>query len=110
MIEPEPTEQPLQQERKPSQAEVAAMIADELGETEESVRKKIVAIVYALGRRQSRQLLTHALQIEAAHQAKETGSQGRETRWRASLGQHDPDIKEGHLPTSSTASFPACVG
>ena len=40
------------------------MIADELGETEESVRKKIVAIVYALGRRQSRQLLTHALQIE----------------------------------------------
>src|SRR5260370_8452332 len=60
MIEPEPTEQ----ERKPSQAEVAAMIADELGETEESVRKKIVAIVYALGRRQSRQLLTHTLQIE----------------------------------------------
>src|SRR5260370_30949956 len=60
MIEPEPTEQ----ERKPSQAEVAAMIADELGETEESVRKKIVAIVYALGRRQSRQLLNHALQIE----------------------------------------------
>src|SRR6266571_7996214 len=64
MIEPEQTEQPPKPERKPSQAEVAAMIADELGETEESVRKKIVAIVYALGRRQSRQLLTHALQIE----------------------------------------------
>ena len=64
MIEPEQTEQPPQQERKPSQAEVAAMIADQLGETEEPVRKKIVAIVYALGRRQSRQLLTHALQIE----------------------------------------------
>ena len=60
MIEPEPTEQ----ERKPSQAEVAAMIADELGETEESVRKKIVAIVYALGRRQSHQLLNYALQME----------------------------------------------
>src|SRR5258708_25981837 len=44
MIEPEPTEQPPKPERKPSQAEVAAMIADELGETEESVRKKIVAI------------------------------------------------------------------
>lgn len=64
MIEPEPTEQPPKPERKLSQAEVAAMIADELGETEEPVRKKIVAIVYALGRRQSRQLLNHALQME----------------------------------------------
>lgn len=40
------------------------MIADRLGETEESVRKKIVAIVYALGRSQSHQLLTYALQME----------------------------------------------
>ncbi len=40
------------------------MIADRLGETKESVRTKIVAIVYALGRRQSHQLLNYALQME----------------------------------------------
>jgi len=65
MIDQDKTEQPPQQEREPSQAEVAAMIADQLGETEEWPRRNIVIIVRALGRTQSRQVLEQTLQIEA---------------------------------------------
>jgi len=65
MIEPGQTEQPSQQEREPSQAATAAMIADQLGETEEWPRRNIDIIVRALGRTQSRQLLEQTLQIEA---------------------------------------------
>lgn len=58
-------QQAEQKQREPSQEEVAAMIADALGETEEGPRKSIFDIVRALGRTQSRQLLTQTLQIEA---------------------------------------------
>jgi hypothetical protein len=58
MIEQEP------QQREPSQFEVAAMIADALGETEVTVRQNIGLIVRALGRTQARQMLNHSLQAE----------------------------------------------
>jgi hypothetical protein len=51
--------------KEPSQAEVAAMIADHLGETEEWPRRNIGIIVRALGRKQSRRLLKETQQIEA---------------------------------------------
>jgi hypothetical protein len=57
---------PPQPQREPSQDEVAAMIADQLGETEAWPRRNIVIIVRALGRTQSRQLLEQTLQIEAS--------------------------------------------
>ena len=56
---------PPQPQREPSQEDVAAMIADQLGETEAWPRRNIVIIVRALGRTQSRQLLAQTLQIEA---------------------------------------------
>lgn len=51
---------------EPSQQETAAMIADALGETEEPVRVQIFEVVRALGRTQSRQLLTETQEVEAA--------------------------------------------
>lgn len=53
-----------QKQREPSQKEVAAMIADELGETEAPVRQSIEGVVKTLGRTQARQLLNFALQAE----------------------------------------------
>ncbi len=64
MIDQDKTKPP-QPQREPSQEDVAAMIADQLGETEAWPRRNIVIIVRALGRTQSRQLLAQALQIEA---------------------------------------------
>ncbi len=64
MIDQDKTKPP-KPEREPSQEEVAAMIADQLGETEEWPRRNIVLIVRALGRTQSRQLLEQTLQIES---------------------------------------------
>jgi hypothetical protein len=46
--------------------EVAAVIAERLGETEEEPRKEILKIVRALGRTQTIALLEQTLQIEAA--------------------------------------------
>jgi hypothetical protein len=51
--------------REPSQQETAAMIADELGETEKIPRAQIVTIVRGLGRTQARRLLQQALDLEA---------------------------------------------
>lgn len=59
-----PVQERPRRQREPSQAEVAAMIADQLGEQEESARQQILRIVQALGRTQSRQFLTHAFQAE----------------------------------------------
>jgi hypothetical protein len=47
-------------------AEVAAIIAERLGETEELPRKGIVQIVHAAGRTQAVALLEQTLQVEAA--------------------------------------------
>lgn len=55
---------PQQKQREPSQKDVAAMIADALGETEAPVRRSIEGVVKALGRTQARQLLNYALQAE----------------------------------------------
>lgn len=49
---------------EPSHAEVATMIADHLGEKEETARQEILRIVKALGRTQSRTFLSYALQME----------------------------------------------
>jgi PHAX RNA-binding domain len=57
-------ESSLPVQREPSQLEVAAMIADQLGETEASVRQSIVRIVKALGRTQAREMLNFTLQAE----------------------------------------------
>ncbi len=62
MIDQDETKPP---QKKPSQEEVATMIADQLGETEEWPRRNITLIVRALGRTQSHQLLEQTLQIEA---------------------------------------------
>src|SRR5437899_12411821 len=61
MIEQQQTEQ---QQRESSQAEVATMIADTLGETVGGARRSIYAIVRALGRTQAHRLLEQTLQIE----------------------------------------------
>jgi hypothetical protein len=58
------TESSLPVQREPSQLEVAAMIADQLGETEASVRQSIALIVKALGRTQAREMLNFTLQAE----------------------------------------------
>lgn len=57
-------QQVIEKQREPSQEEVAAMIADALGETEANVRQSIEGVVKALGRTQARQLLNFALQAE----------------------------------------------
>src|SRR5437868_3678145 len=49
---------------EPSKEEVAAMIADTLGETEESIHKNILHIVRAVGRTHARELLNMTLQTE----------------------------------------------
>jgi len=49
---------------EPSKEEVAAMIADTLGETEESAHKNILHIVRAVGRTHARELLNITLQTE----------------------------------------------
>lgn len=54
----------MAEKREPSQDEVAAMIADTLGETEEGPRKAIVRIVRAVGRTHAKELLSMALQTE----------------------------------------------
>jgi hypothetical protein len=64
MIDQDQTKPP-KPEREPSQEEVAAMIADKLGETDEWPRRNITIIVRALGRTQSHQLLEQTLEIEA---------------------------------------------
>lgn len=53
-----------QKQTEPSQEEVAAMIADALGETEEGPRKAIVRIVRAVGRTHAKELLSMTLQTE----------------------------------------------
>src|SRR5947207_14055784 len=50
--------------REPSPLEVATLIAEQLGETEEGARKQIGRIVWALGRTQARALLSRTLLIE----------------------------------------------
>jgi len=65
-IHKHPKTEPLRNEpREPSQEEVAAMIADTLGETEEGARKSILHIVRAAGRTHARELLNMTLQAEA---------------------------------------------
>jgi len=76
MLEEEKTEQESEPKRvrkpksegvrEPSQQETAAMIADQLGETEEVPRAQIVTIVRGLGRTQARALLQQALDLEAS--------------------------------------------
>lgn len=51
--------------QEPSQEETANMIADQLGETEETPRTQILSIVRALGRTQARALLQQTLDLEA---------------------------------------------
>jgi len=51
---------------EPSQEETAAMIADELSETEETPRAQILSIVRGLGRTQAKVLLQQALDLEAS--------------------------------------------
>jgi len=53
-----------EKQREPSQAETAAMIADQLGETEELVCAQILSVVQALGRTQSRKFLQESQQVE----------------------------------------------
>jgi hypothetical protein len=53
-----------QKQREPSQLEVAARIADALGESNPTVRQSIEHIVKALGRTQAHELLNFALQAE----------------------------------------------
>jgi hypothetical protein len=50
--------------KEPSKEEVAAMIADTLGETEENPRKRILTVVRAVGRTHARELLNMTLQTE----------------------------------------------
>jgi len=68
MAEEEKAEQALQQkpQREPSQEETAALIADELGETEELPRAQILSIVRGLGRTQAHDLLQQVREIEAS--------------------------------------------
>jgi len=66
MIEPEQTEQPSQQERKPSPTEVAVMIADQLGETEADPRSAIIKIAHTLGSQACLTLLQKTQEMEAA--------------------------------------------
>lgn len=63
MIDQDKTKPP-QQQREPSQEDVAAMIADTLGETEDGPRKAIVRIVRAVGRTHAKELLSMTLQTE----------------------------------------------
>jgi hypothetical protein len=59
-----PTPEQAPEPREPSQAEVAAMIADQLGEMEETVRKSILTIVRAAGRTHAKELLSLTRQTE----------------------------------------------
>jgi len=64
---PQPDGQPQAvhlQEQEPSQEEVAAMIADALGETEEGAYKSILHILRSVGRTHARELLSMTLQTE----------------------------------------------
>jgi PHAX RNA-binding domain len=64
---PHPDEEPQAvstKEREPSINEVASMIAQTLGETEQIARQQLQRIVWALGRTQSRQLFEQTIQIE----------------------------------------------
>lgn len=63
MIDQDQTKPP-QPEREPSQEDVAAMIADALGETEEGPRNSILSIVRAAGRTHAKELLSMTLQTE----------------------------------------------
>lgn len=63
MIDQDKTKPP-QPEREPSQEDVAAMIAETLGETEEGPRKSILSIVRAAGRTHAKELLSITLQTE----------------------------------------------
>jgi hypothetical protein len=55
---------PAVQIQEPPQEEVAAYIADTLGETEEGARKSILHIIRAVGRTHARELLNMTLQTE----------------------------------------------
>lgn len=63
MIDQDKTKPP-KPEREPSKENVAAMIADTLGETEEGPRKRILSIVRAAGRTHAKELLSMTLQTE----------------------------------------------
>jgi hypothetical protein len=54
----------ITEQSEPSKEEVVALIADTLGETEESARKHILHIVRAVGRTAARELLNMTLQTE----------------------------------------------
>lgn len=54
----------IMEQSEPSKEEVAALITNTLGETEESVRKHILHIVRAVGRTAARELLNMTLQTE----------------------------------------------
>ena len=62
MIDQDKTKPP--QQRELSQEEVAVMIADALGETEEGPRNSILSIVRAAGRTHAKELLSMTLQTE----------------------------------------------
>jgi hypothetical protein len=57
-------QQVAEKQREPSQEDVAAIIADTLGETEEGPRKSILSIVRAAGRTHAKELLSMTLQTE----------------------------------------------
>ena len=57
-------QQDIEKQQEPSKSEVAAMIADTLGETEEGPRKNIENIVRAVGRTHAKELLSMTLQTE----------------------------------------------
>jgi hypothetical protein len=57
-------QQDVEKQQEPSKAEVAAYIADMLGETEEGPRKNIERIVRAVGRTHAKELLSMTLQTE----------------------------------------------
>src|SRR5215472_128037 len=64
-IQEDPRTEPLTSElREPSQEEVAAMIAETLGETEEGACKSILHIIRSVGRTHARELLSMTLQTE----------------------------------------------
>jgi len=60
----EPQAVSTQKHPEPSQEEVAAMIADTLGETEEDARKNILHIIRYVGRTHAKELLSLTLQTE----------------------------------------------
>jgi hypothetical protein len=65
MLDRDKTEQAPEQQREPSQGEVALTIIDRLGETQRDARRRIVTLVKIIGRTQALRFLEQTLYIEA---------------------------------------------